>query len=73
MGSAATPAEALAGLASAHADAVLVDLGLGEFSGVDLIRQLTPLHPSLHIMAHTALDDRGAVFQAIQAEPPAMC
>src|SRR5687768_14339861 len=67
VGSAPIPEEALRALEKVTPDVILVDLGLAQYSGVDLIRELRPKYPALQIMAHTALDDRGAVFEAIKA------
>lgn len=66
-GSAAAPAEARDAIARAQPQLALVDLNLGQESGIDLIRQLTADHPQLLVMAHTVLDDRNAVFEAIKA------
>jgi len=67
VGSAANPEDALTALAKVQADVALMDLGLGPFSGVDLIRDVTQRYPQLHIMAHTVFDDRNNVFEAIKA------
>lgn len=67
LGSAAGPAEAAAAIGRAHPQVALVDLNLGEESGIELIRALTAEHPDLLVMAHTVLDDRNVVFEAIKA------
>ena len=43
----------------------IVDLGLGEDSGIDLIAALRHRFPQLDLMAHTVFDDRDNVFQAL--------
>lgn len=49
------------------ADVAIVDLGLGDESGVDVIRALREALPQLEIMAHTVFDDRAIVFRALEA------
>lgn len=45
----------------------LVDLGLPDTTGADVIRELTATRPGLEIMAHTVFEDRQNVFDAIVA------
>jgi DNA-binding NarL/FixJ family response regulator len=49
------------------ADVIMVDLALGEDSGVDVIRELRGRIPAVEIMAHTMFDDRDVVFRALEA------
>lgn len=46
---------------------LLVDLDLPGLSGVDLIRNLRPMHPGLLILVHTISEHRATVFAAIKA------
>jgi len=64
---ATSAAEARAAGFGAEADVLVVDLGLGEESGVDVIRELRERIPGAEIMAHTVFDDRGSVFRALEA------
>jgi DNA-binding NarL/FixJ family response regulator len=49
------------------ADVIVVDLGLGDESGVDIIRELRERVPNAEIMAHTVFEDRDSVFRALEA------
>ncbi len=66
VGTAAGAAEALAQIDST-VDVALVDLGLGEESGAELIAALKHRLPHLNIMAHTVFDDRDQIFRALKA------
>lgn len=58
----------LAAIISApRADVALVDLGLPDVDGAELIRALREASPSLQIMVHTVHEDRSTVFEAIVA------
>ena len=48
-------------------DVVIVDLALGEQSGIELIRELRDSLPEAELMAHTVFDDRESVFRALKA------
>lgn len=52
---------------ASSADLVVIDLGLGEESGVDLIRELREKVPNVEIVAHTVFDERDIVFRALEA------
>lgn len=67
VGLAATSQEALELLRHTQPDVALVDLNLGNESGIDLIRQFKEEQAGMQMMAHTVLDDRDAVFRAIKA------
>lgn len=45
----------------------IVDIGLPDESGVEVIRALRERHEGLELMAHTVFDDRRVVFDAIVA------
>lgn len=45
----------------------LVDLGLPDTTGADVIRELKATRPELEVMAHTIFEDRQNVFEAIVA------
>lgn len=67
VGQAAAPAEALALVAEAAPDLVLVDLALGDESGIELIASLRKTLPNADLIAHTVFDDRENVFSALKA------
>ncbi len=58
---------ALAQTATCRADVAIVDLALGEESGIDLIAELKVQWPTTVLMAHTVFDDRDTVFRALRA------
>lgn len=62
-----TAEEALEALGEEPTDAVLIDIGLPGMTGIDLIKRLKGLHPSVQFMVHTIHEDRGNVFAAIKA------
>lgn len=54
--------------ADAHAlDVVIMDLHLGETSGVDATREIVQRHPDLGVLVVTMLDDDDSVFASIRA------
>jgi DNA-binding NarL/FixJ family response regulator len=59
--------EALPAIASRLPDIVLVDLGLPGISGVDGIRRLKELHPSLVLLVLTVYDNDERIFEALCA------
>jgi DNA-binding NarL/FixJ family response regulator len=64
---AASAAEAVAA-ADAHAlDVVIMDLHLGESSGVDATREIAQRHPDLGVLVVTMLDDDDSVFASMRA------
>lgn len=67
VGEAGAAAEAVALAPGAQPDVVLVDLALGEESGVDVIRALKEKLPAADLMAHTVFDDRDVVLRALKA------
>ena len=59
--------EALAALEHTEADIMLVDLGLPEMSGVELILKAGTLRPEMDILVHTISEERSSVFSALKA------
>ncbi len=66
-GSAATRAAGLALLAGPPADVLLVDLGLPDGSGIDVIRAAARHWPSCNIMVSTNFGDETHVMRSIEA------
>lgn len=66
-GMAASQAEGLALLQSPPADVLLVDLGLPDGSGIEVIREASRLWPSCHIMVSTTFGDEMHVMRSLEA------
>lgn len=64
---AATRAEGLAMLQAPPADVLLVDLGLPDGSGIDVIKAATALWPSCNIMVSTNFGDETHVMRSIES------
>lgn len=58
---------ALEGLRKDRPDLALVDLGLPDMDGVELIERIKVEFPETDIMVYSVLDDRGNVFPALKA------
>ena len=67
VGDVGTARDALALPDTLVADVAVVDLGLPDGSGVDVIRAFKDTRASLDIMAHTVFDERGTVLSALKA------
>lgn len=59
--------EALAAVAAAPPEILLVDLGLPKMSGIELITEIKSRTPQVEILVHTVFDTRPTVFAAIKA------
>lgn len=66
-GAVGTLAEAQAGIGSAGPDVLLVDLGLPDGDGAQLIAETARSHPSIQIMVITVFGDEAHVVRAIEA------
>lgn len=59
--------EALEKLQSMHIDLALVDLGLSDLKGIELIKQIRQLHPNVRIVILTASDSAEDIFASMDA------
>ncbi|MGB4138080.1 MAG: response regulator transcription factor [Microbacterium sp.] len=66
-GSAATAEEALALIEAATPDVVLMDLDLGDDSGIDVTRALLRTHPDTAVLVLTMLGDDRSLLAALSA------
>ncbi len=64
---AATGEEALAALEATRPDVVLLDLGLGDEVGFDVLRAIRTWHPDVRVLVLTMHRDHETVRQALQA------
>jgi DNA-binding NarL/FixJ family response regulator len=62
-----TGAEALAHLASEAPDVLLVDIGLPDMSGLEVVRTTAARHPSCDILVVTVFGDEQTVLAALEA------
>jgi len=60
-------AEALVGLAKAAPDVFLVDLGLPDMHGLELVRHMSARHPACDILVITIFGDEESVIGALEA------
>jgi len=66
VGEAAAAAEAVASVDEHRPDVVLMDLHLGDSSGVDATREIARAHPEIGVLVVTVLDD-DSVFASMRA------
>ncbi len=66
-GEADHPASALAAIAAAKPDVAIVDLSLGEGSGLELIRDLKQLHPQVGVLVLSMHDENLYAERALRA------
>jgi DNA-binding NarL/FixJ family response regulator len=64
---AASAPEAVAAADEHPLDVVVMDLHLGETSGVDATREIVQLHPGVGVLVVTMMDDDDSVFAAMRA------
>ncbi len=64
---AATLAEGMSWLAHAEMDVLLVDLGLPDGSGIEMIRQASALRPECEVLVSTAFCDELSVIRSFEA------
>ena len=62
-----TGAEALAALASGAPDVFLVDLGLPDMSGLDVVKSIAARYPACNILVVTIFGDEQTVLRALEA------
>jgi DNA-binding NarL/FixJ family response regulator len=62
-----TGAEAIAGLAVEVPDVFLVDLGLPDMPGLEIVRRIASQHPSCDILVVTIFGDEESVIGALEA------
>jgi DNA-binding NarL/FixJ family response regulator len=67
VGEYATSAEALAGLESALPDVFLVDLGLPDMPGLEVVKRIAAVHPSCDILVVTIFGDEESIIGALEA------
>lgn len=60
-------AEARAALQTRHFDLALIDLGLPDGSGVDLVAEIAPLRPRTQAVVATVFDDDAHLWAALRA------
>jgi DNA-binding NarL/FixJ family response regulator len=62
-----TGADALAGLSSDAPDVLLVDIGLPDMSGLDVVRFAAARHPACDILVISIFGDEATVLAALEA------
>lgn len=67
VGEAATLDDALAGILAASPDVALLDVRLGEESGVHLCREILGVDPSVHCLMFTSATGDGPLYESILA------
>lgn len=59
--------EALVKIPLLKPDVVLMDIGLGSTNGIDLVKELKPLHPEVLYMMCTVYEEDEKIFDALRA------
>ncbi|MBL9038313.1 MAG: response regulator transcription factor [Archangium sp.] len=67
VGTALSGEAALADIAAAAPDVVLLDLGLPRMSGIEVTRQLKATSPAIEVLIFTIFDEEDKVLEAVQA------
>ncbi|HSG77389.1 MAG TPA: response regulator transcription factor [Burkholderiales bacterium] len=67
VGEYATGAKALAGLAASAPDVFLVDLGLPDMPGLEVVKRVAEKHPACDILVVTVFGDEESVIGAFEA------
>ena len=67
VGEYSTVAEALSGLDARAPEVFLVDLGLPDGSGIEVVRRIAARHPECHILVVTLFGDERTVLTALEA------
>jgi DNA-binding NarL/FixJ family response regulator len=67
VGTALSGETALEQLPGAHADVLLLDLGLPRMSGIDVTRRVKAEHPRLEVLVFTIFDEEDRVLEAVKA------
>lgn len=67
VGEYATGEAALAGLSSGAPDVFLVDLGLPDVPGLEVVKRIAATHPACDILVVTVFGDEGSVIGALEA------
>jgi DNA-binding NarL/FixJ family response regulator len=67
VGTAGSGEAALAVVASARPNLVLMDLGLPGMSGVEATRRIRSEHPDVHVVVLTVLSDEASLIEAVRA------
>lgn len=59
--------EALVKIPLVMPDVVLMDIGLGSTNGIDLVKELKPMHPEILYMMCTVYEEDEKIFEALRA------
>ena len=59
--------EALVKIPLIKPQVVLMDIGLGSTNGIDIVRELKPLHPEILFMMCTIYEEEEKIFEALRA------